>query len=270
MPADRRRAQILELIRRSGGASIQELAASCAVAPITIHRDLDRLAGEGLIKRVRGGAEAIDASDGRDGSNWDRRLVQAEGSKRQIAAAARKLIREGSTIFIDASTTTFALARELDNHPPSRLTVVTNSPAVAHELMSPSIHLIIAPGEVDQNMRIIAGPWTVEFLSQLNFETAFISGVGLTVELGLTTGQWGIADALKAAIAVSAETYALVDSSKLGRSSLLPVAQAEDLAGVIVDRGADPKAVAELEAAGVNVILAGRTDAHLLKRAGRS
>ncbi len=258
MPADLRRAQILDLIRRSGGASVQDLADSCNVAPITIHRDLDRLAREGLIKRVRGGAQAIDSIDRRDGTDWHRRLAQAESEKEGIAAAARKLVREGSTIFLDASTTSFALARQLERRPPSRLTVVTNSPAVAHELTSPSIHLIIAPGEVDQNLRIIAGPWTVEFLSHLNFEAAFVSGVGLTVELGLTTGQWGIADSLRAAIAVSERTYALVDSTKLGRSSLLPVARLEELEAIVVDRGIPTELLAEFEQAGARMIVAGR------------
>ena len=258
MPADVRRSQILDLVRRQGGASVQDLAANCNVAPITIHRDLDHLAREGLIKRVRGGAQAIDSIDRRDGTDWDRRLVQEVEAKEAIGIAARKLVQDGSTMFLDASTTSFALVRELERRPPSRLTVVTNSPAVAYELTTPSVHLIVAPGEVDQNLRIIAGPWTVEFLSRLNFDAAFISGVGLTTEHGLTTGQWGIADALRAAIAVSARTYALVDSSKLGRSSLLPVARVEELEAVVVDRAAPAGTVAEFKRAGLRMIVAAR------------
>ncbi len=256
MPADVRRAQILDLIRRDGGASVQELAASCNVASITIHRDLDRLAGEGLVKRVRGGAQAVDAAGSREGSDWQRRLEQAVAGKEMMAVAARKLVRDGSTIFVDASTTTFALARELERRPPSRLTLVTNSPAIAHELTIPSIHLIITPGEVDQNWRLIAGPWTVDFVSRLNFEAAFISGVGLTVEHGLTTGQWGIADTLKAAIAAASKTYALVDSSKVGRSSLLPIVGVDDLAALVVDRDIAPDELAALEQSGLRVIVA--------------
>ena len=56
MPADVRRAQILERIQRDGGASTRELARDHGVSPITVHRDLERLAAEGLIERVHGGA----------------------------------------------------------------------------------------------------------------------------------------------------------------------------------------------------------------------
>jgi DeoR/GlpR family transcriptional regulator of sugar metabolism len=49
MPADLRRAKILERIQRDGGASIGELARDYGVSPITVHRDLERLARDGLI-----------------------------------------------------------------------------------------------------------------------------------------------------------------------------------------------------------------------------
>ena len=50
MPADIRRAKILERIQRDGGASIGELARDYGVSTITVHRDLERLAGDGRVR----------------------------------------------------------------------------------------------------------------------------------------------------------------------------------------------------------------------------
>ena len=59
--------------------------------------------------------------------------------------------------------------------PPNELTLVTSSPAIAYEMQAEPVHVVVAPGELDQHMRMLAGRWTVEFLSQLNFDVAFVS-----------------------------------------------------------------------------------------------
>ena len=56
VPPALRRAQILERIQRDGGVSVAELARDHAVSPITVHRDLEQLAREGLVERVHGAA----------------------------------------------------------------------------------------------------------------------------------------------------------------------------------------------------------------------
>ena len=60
VPPALRRAQMLERIQRDGGVSVAELARDHAVSAITVHRDLEQLAREGLVERVHGGARALD------------------------------------------------------------------------------------------------------------------------------------------------------------------------------------------------------------------
>ena len=127
-----RRARILERIQRLGGASLAELAAEHAVSTITVHRDLEQLSREGLVVRFHGGARAAGASgEPRAETAWDRRLREAPEAKDAIAARARELIRNGDTVFLDASSTVFALAHRLQEDPAEDLTIVTTSPAVA-------------------------------------------------------------------------------------------------------------------------------------------
>ena len=259
MPADIRRAKILERIQRDGGASIGELARDYGVSPITVHRDLERLARDGLIERIHGGARPSGASPThiQVPTDWTKRLRQAQAQKEAIAAAAVHFVEDGGTIFVDSSTTCLALARHLNRHPPHALTLVTNSPAIALELNAPAIHVVVTPGEVDQTLRMIGGRWAAEFLAGLNMEVAFISAGGITLEHGLTTTRRALSDTLHAALASSAKGIGLIDSSKFGLSALVSIARPEELDAVVVDDGLSREFVEAYEAAGVNLIFAG-------------
>jgi len=259
MPADIRRAKILERIQRDGGASIGELARDYGVSPITVHRDLERLAGDGLIERIHGGARPTGASPThiQVPTDWTKRLRQAQAQKEAIAATAAHFVEDGGTIFVDSSTTCLALARHLARNPPRALTLVTNSPAIATELHAPAIHVVVTPGEVDQTLRMIGGRWAAEFLAGLNMEVAFISAGGITLEHGLTTTRRALSDTLHAALASSAKGIGLIDSSKFGLSALVSIARPEELDAIIVDDGLSRELVEGYEAAGVNLVFAG-------------
>ena len=185
-------------------------------------------------------------------------MREAASEKDAIAARARELIEDGSTIFVDASSTGLALARALELRPPTELTLVTNSPAIALGLTADSIHVIVPPGELNQHMRVLTGRWTVEFLAELNIAVAFISAAGVTLEQGLTTSRSGLADTLNAAAGAAAKTVGLLDSTKFKRSSLLTVRSAQSLDLIITDDGLDAATVAEFRAAGVKLELAER------------
>jgi DeoR/GlpR family transcriptional regulator of sugar metabolism len=263
MPADLRRAQIVERIQRNGGASVRELASEYGVSPITVHRDLERLAADGLIERVHGGARPAGSRSTRleVATDWVKRLRQAVPEKEAIAARAADFVEDGSTIFVDSSTTCLALARHLERYPPHALTLVTNSPAIVLQLHAQSIHIVVTPGEVDQTLRMIGGRWAVEFLGGLNIETAFVSAGGVTLEQGLTTTRRALADTLHAAAASSKRTIGLIDSTKFGLSALLSIARLAELDALIVDDGLPPDTIAAYGDAGVNLIVASRRTA---------
>ena len=147
-------------------------------------------------------------------------MRQALPEKEAIAARAAEFVEDGSTVFLDASTTNLVLARHLER-PPRSLTLVTNSPAIALELQAQQIHIVVVPGEVDQTLRMIGGRWSAEFIAGLNIETAFVSAAGVTLEQGLTTTRRALADTLHAAMASSQRTVASIDSTKFGLSALL-------------------------------------------------
>jgi DeoR/GlpR family transcriptional regulator of sugar metabolism len=251
-----RRARILERIQRDGGASLADLASEHAVSPVTVHRDLELLSDAGLLERVRGGARPVPDTRPPIEAGWNMRVRGAAREKDAIALKARALVEDGSTIFIDASTTGMALARALELHPPTALTLVTNSPAIALGLTADSIYVIMTPGELDQHMRVLTGRWTVDFLAGLNLAVAFISAAGITLEHGLTTSRSALADTLNAAAAAAARTVGLLDASKFGRSSLLSIRPAQALDLLITNDGLPASVAEEYRAAGVRLEIA--------------
>jgi DeoR/GlpR family transcriptional regulator of sugar metabolism len=260
VPPALRRAQILERIQRDGGVSVAALARDHAVSPITVHRDLEQLAREGLVERVHGGARVIRPAHAGMlpliATAWAQRVEQAGAAKAAIAVHAAAMIAAGSTIFLDASSTALALARRLMEGPPNELTLVTNSPAIAYELSADSIHVVVCPGELDQHMRMIAGRWTVEFIGDLNFDTAFVSAAGVTLDAGLTTSRRPLADVVNAARAAAGRTVGLIDATKFGRASLVSIARAHELDVIVTDGGLQEAVAEEYRAAGARLEIA--------------
>lgn len=255
MPPALRRAQILERIQRDGGVSVAELARAHAVSQVTVHRDLEQLAREGLVERVHGGARALRGLGTlpQIATAWTQRVEQASAAKAAIAAHAAQIVAAGSTIFLDASSTALALARRLMEDPPNELTLVTNSPAIAFEVIAEPMHVVVCPGELDQHMRMLAGRWTVEFIGDLNFDTAFVSAAGLNLDAGLTTSRRPLADVVNAARAAAGRTVGLIDATKVGRATLVSIAPAQDLDLIVTDDGLDARVAEEYRAAGVRL-----------------
>src|SRR3954469_23171380 len=122
-----RRARILKRIQREGRVSLADLASEHAVSTVTVHRDLQLLSEEGLLERVRGGARSLSNPRTQIETGWNARLREAAPEKDAIAAAARDLIEDGSTIFIDPPAAARALAHAIEPRPPVDLTLVTTS-----------------------------------------------------------------------------------------------------------------------------------------------
>jgi DeoR family fructose operon transcriptional repressor len=250
-----RRARILATIQERGAATIADLARAHAVSSMTAHRDLEQLAGEGLVVRVRGGARALEAPAPHP-TAWDARIARAPEAKAAIAAHALTHVRAGATIFLDASSTAHALALALMGAPPRELTLVTNSPFIAANIRAESVHLVVCPGELDQQTRAVTGPWTIDFIARLRFDVAFISAAGITLEAGLTTARSPIADVLRAARAQAVATVGLVDATKFGRAALVTIARAHELDELVTDAALPRHSLEEYRGAGVPLVVA--------------
>ena len=115
---------ILSFIKENGGfADVKTLCTKLYASESSIRRDLARMESTGLIERSYGGAKL----NGNYSTiiNFNERFNQSAYEKTIIAKKAVKLIADNSIVFLDQSTTSFFLAKELPNK--STLTVITNN-----------------------------------------------------------------------------------------------------------------------------------------------
>jgi len=120
IPAQRRK-EILAAVG-TGAMHVSELAESFGVSEMTVRRDLLKLARDGKIERVRGGAVRASSEP-----PFEEIAVERFEAKDRIGAAAAALVEDGQTVMIDIGTTTLQAARHLHGRD---ITVITSSLAV--------------------------------------------------------------------------------------------------------------------------------------------
>src|SRR6266496_5875687 len=111
MLARQSQALILDELRRTGGVRVSELTDLLGVSDMTIRRDLEQLAADGVLQKVHGGAVLSGNVTEEPGFEAKRMLEQP--AKRAIAARAAALVKPGTAIALSAGTTTWSMAQHL-------------------------------------------------------------------------------------------------------------------------------------------------------------
>ena len=181
MFAVERQKHILETLRTEGAVWVSKLSQELGVTEETVRRDLEKLEKQEALVRTHGGAIPIDESN-REMSLEKRKYMNTEAKERLAKEAASHVV-PGDTIFLDASTTTFYMARELKNM--RDITIVTNSMRVITELAgNPSIKVIGVGGFASSNQSFV-GTLASNYIEENFFATkVFFSSRGVTVNGG--------------------------------------------------------------------------------------
>ena len=105
-----RRARLLEALQKVDLVRVPELAGALSVSEITIRRDLDDLAAQGVVERFHGGARLLsrNALTTRTEPRRD-----SDSRKKQIAVRAAAFVHPGDTVMLSGGTTTLAVFREI-------------------------------------------------------------------------------------------------------------------------------------------------------------
>jgi DeoR family fructose operon transcriptional repressor len=173
--APSRREAILRRIELDGYVSATDLVTQLGVSANTVRRDLRRLAGDGLVRAVRGGAAPAEPSGAMPFTD---RSAQAAAAKRAIAVAAVRHIEPGTTVALDSGTTTLEIAKLLPAD--AGLTVITHSlPAIAVLAPRPDISLIGIGGHYGRDTRSFGGPEPLAALEHLRVRTLFLAAAAL-------------------------------------------------------------------------------------------
>ena len=91
-------------------------------------------------------------------------------------------------------------------------------------------------------------------LAMINFHTAFIGVTGYIHSRGFTCGSPEECELKRTVIEHSEKAVMLMDSQKIGVTSMCTFARAEDVSAVVSDGGLDEKTLREFERAGAEVL----------------
>jgi DeoR family fructose operon transcriptional repressor len=225
----KRKQIILDKLNAVGEVDIKETAALLETSEITIRRDLNKLASDGLLYRTHGGAMKVNPLEiPHDFVNKAAKNIEA---KDKICRAAASFINDGDIIFMDCGSTVFRLCQFIKN---KRIKVITNSIPVIYELKNSLVSLNIIGGEFDQERQAVHGKIANEHIARYKATKAFLGVDGISVN-GLFANSELEADITQAFAKHSAKTYLLCDSSKIGKESYLKFADLKMIDTLITD-----------------------------------
>jgi DeoR/GlpR family transcriptional regulator of sugar metabolism len=228
--------RILDNLQRHGQVQLGELSAALDVSEDTIRRDIDELARQGALTRIRGGALLPSPIP----NAYQAREQHDAPAKQEIAQKALALVAEGQLVILDGGTTAGWLARQLPAI--GKLTVATHSlPAALTLLEHPAIDVRMAGGRVHAAYRVNLGVETVDFFRQLLADVCFIGTYGLHPTAGLTVADAEEAAVKRAIVNASKHVVALVTPEKLGTAASYVVCEASRI-DTLVTASAVPEA----------------------------
>lgn len=255
MYAEERQQAIARLVNQRGRMSVNQLAREYDVTTETVRRDLSTLERMGLVRRVHGGVVPPSSLSLIEAGLRERDQVNTEVKERIARAALELLPPPNGSIVLDAGTTTSRFASLLP--PDQPLTVVTHAVPIAARLAGQrQLDLRLLPGRVRRTTQAAVGAETVEALSHLRVDVAFVGTNGVTPEHGLTTPDPDEAAVKRALIGCGRQVVALADASKFGIETAVRFASAGEIDVLVTDSAvstADRRALAK---AGVEVVVA--------------
>ncbi|TET50507.1 MAG: DeoR/GlpR transcriptional regulator, partial [Actinomycetota bacterium] len=206
MIPEQRRTKILEKLNKKNIYTLDDLARELKVSRITIQRDVNMLEKKELLERIHGGVRLNKKADNSFESRFNLRLSQNYEKKLEIAKKALEFINESNNIFLDSSTTSYILAKELFKKKYYDLNIITTSPAlICESLKYPNLKIISTGGELRSDFNIFSGSWVLDFLEKINIDSAFISAAGITRDGKITYNNKELANTISAIIPRSSE-----------------------------------------------------------------
>lgn len=239
----------MNTLRAHDSVSVAELATEHGVSEMTIRRDLDELAQQGVVRRVRGGALSLLLRG--EEPPFGVREREAVETKRLIGQQVAALIADGEAVVLDGGTTALEVARALVDR---RVTVL---PLALQPVMllaaAPRVRLVLPGGEVRKGELNVMGPLTQSSIGALRFDTAVVGCCGLSAEHGLTAHDLPEVAVKQAAMASAQRVIVACDSGKFTRTAFGAVCPIDRLDVVVTDPGIPPEERDALVAAGVMV-----------------
>lgn len=246
---------ILAAVQSRPVATVTDLVELTGTSEATIRRDIAALHVAGKLRRLRGGAEAVNppSQGGLVGRPFSINETINAPLKRAIAKEAVALCADGEPVIINGGTTTFQMVYHLVNR---RMQVFTNSFPIAEHLLHHSKNTVMVPGgTIYREQNIILSPFSNDVSRNFYARKMFMGCQGIGSH-GIMEADPLLIQAEQKLISQADELIVVADSSKFRARSSLILCPLERVHTVITDRGIREEDRHMLETAGVRVIVA--------------
>jgi DeoR/GlpR family transcriptional regulator of sugar metabolism len=235
---------------------VSTLSELMGVSEVTIRRDLEGLERRGLLERTHGGAVLTQRI--RSEPAYLEAAASNREEKRLIGRAAAGLVESGDTIYLNGGTTTLQVFRHLDA-PGAK--VITNHVAIALEAAERDVELLLLGGHYRAPSNSLVGPFATDALRRTYANKAFLGVEGLSLRSGLTTPTAAEAEVARVMLEQTRGSVCVVaDHTKIGTVADFQIAGLDTVDRLVVGTEIDPEYQAQLEEAGVDVVLAGEME----------
>ena len=219
---------IVTQLKSNQAVKLGQLSETLGVSEDTIRRDIESLAKDGLLTKVRGGA--IPHSP--NAHSFQERIHVSENEKLIIATKALQLIRPGITILLDGGTTTHALARLLD----MPLTVITNNIPIAALLAGRrDMEVIVTGGRILPDSLVTAGSFAIRQLEQAHVDICFLGVCSLHHKIGVSSIDYFECEMKRAMVNCSDQKVALTGHDKIGTAETHKICTIDELDTIVTE-----------------------------------
>lgn len=238
MLAIERRNAILEKLQAERRVVVSELSILYDVSEETIRRDLEKLENEGYVIKSYGGAVL------NENANLDlpfniRKNKNVVG-KQKIADIISQTIHDGDFLFLDASSTAVAIAKNIKGK--KGLTIITNSLEIAIELLDvPECKVISTGGEIVSTAFGLVGHVTDKTIRSYYVDKAIVSSKGFDLEKGFTDSDERHANNKRSMLESARVKILAIDSSKFDRVSFAKIGDLRDITMIVTDARPEDK-----------------------------
>ncbi len=244
-----RQALILREVNLRNKVLHADLSKQLNVSEDTIRRDLQELADEGKVVKVRGGA----LSKSFHTYSYRGAEIYKYQEKTTIARKTIPLLKDGMLVLISGGTTTLEVARILP--PDLQLTFYTPSLLIALQLAEhPNSETIFIGGRISKNAKISTGGEVVSTLRDIRPDLCLMGTNSIDPRVGLTDSDWEVTDVKKAMIQVSEKVAVLTISDKLDSTQKIRIASINEVDYLVTELSPNSISLKPYQQAGLEVL----------------
>jgi DeoR/GlpR family transcriptional regulator of sugar metabolism len=242
-PKQRQR-MISEMVLERESISAQTLAGIFGVSVMTVHRDLDELERQGILRKFRGGVTAQASGVFESNVAFRRNALRVE--KQAIAKHAAQYVESGMSILMDDSTTTAEMIPHLQDLAPLRVATYYLD-AIRQLSQLDGVAVMALGGDYVRAFDSFLGSMCEACIESIRVDALFVSTSAISGGRAYHQEDRSMT-AKRKAMGIAKRRYLLVDHTKIGKTGLRLLAPLSEFDLVIVDSGLSESARADLEA----------------------